>query len=304
MARSRRAFLLAVCLCLGSAAYGCADGPARTAGSPSGPANARAPAPAPSTSRPAKLDRRRLTRDIDQYLRGRPLSVAVRDLTTGVTYQYRPDRRFVTASCAKVDILMTLLLRAQRQGTPLTAAERAMAGRAIRASDNDAADRLWELAGGPQGVAAANRRFGLRHTRTFGGRCVDLYCWGITDTTATEQVHLLEDLVGARSPLNAANRAYVLRLMRSVNDDQSWGVGAAAAEGERGGAALKNGWQLRLSHGKLWAINSIGRVRTGGHDLLIAVLSDHHATIPVGIKTVEHVAHLTGAEFRRMPTPS
>ncbi|GAA2094889.1 serine hydrolase [Actinomadura alba] len=304
------ALTMAPLLLCGGAAFGrTADtAPPHAVASPSVPAAAPSPLPPPAptaTPKPRKLDRKGLTRALDRYVRGRPVSLVMRDLTTGITYRYHPKRRFVTASCAKVDILMTLLL--QRQGRsskgkrtrsrPLSAEERRLAGLAIRYSDNKATDRLWEVVGGPTGVAAANRRFGLRDTRTSGGRCLDLYCWGITDTTTEEQVRLLANLVRTDGPLNAADRAYVLRLMSSVVKEQAWGVSAAARKGDQ--VALKNGWQRRLAHGKLWAINSIGRVRTPGHDWLIAVMSDHHATTGDGIAVVEHVVELAAREFRK-----
>jgi beta-lactamase class A len=281
---------------------GCAD--ARHSAAPATPgsvatsatATATPPSPTP-TPRPRALDRRKLTRALDRYVAGRPVSLVVRDLTTGTTFRYHASRRFVTASCAKVDILMTLLLQRQRRHRGLSADERRLAGLAIRYSDNKAADRLWEKVGGPEAVTAANRRFGLRDTRTSGGRCLDLYCWGITDTTAEEQVRLLDDLVREDGPLNARNRAYVLGLMSKVIKEQAWGVSAAAHKGDE--VALKNGWQRRLAHGKLWAINSIGRVRTDGHDLLIAVMSDHHASTGAGIAVVEHVVELAAREFRK-----
>jgi beta-lactamase class A len=257
------------------------------------PSSAPAQAPPPE---PRPLNGRKLTRALDRYLGGRPVSFVMRDLTTGVTYRYHPGRRFVTASTAKVDIVMTLLRQRQKQDRGLSSQERSLADSAIRYSDNQATDRLWEIVGGPGGVAAANRGFGLRSTRTSGGMCLDLYCWGITDTTAEEQIRLLSNLVRTDGPLEARNRAYVLGLMSRVIKEQAWGVSAAARKGDE--VALKNGWQRRLAHGGLWAINSIGRVRTDGHDFLIAILSDHHATTGAGIVMIEHVVELAAEEFR------
>ena len=311
--RTRLVVPLAVAMLTSLFAGGSAGrAPAVAAGSPpatvSPPARPPSPVPSPSSEktaspspRPRPLDRKGLTRAIDRYLRGRPLALVMVDRTTGVAYRYHSGRRFVTASCAKVDILMTLLLQRQKRHRRISAEERALARPAIRYSDNKATDRLWERVGGPTGVTAANRAFGLRDTRAVGGRCLDLYCWGITDTTADQQVRLLANLVDADSPLSPANRAYVLRLMGDVADEQAWGVSAAARRGDR--VELKNGWQRRLSHGELWAINSIGRVRSGGHDWLIAVLSDHHPTSGTGIAVVEHVVRLAAREFRRTTAP-
>lgn len=246
---------------------------------------------------PNKLDSKRLAKDISRYLRGRPLSMTVRDLTTGQTFRYRPTARFVTASVAKVDIVMTLLLQAQKDERKLSSTERELASQAIRYSDNHATDRLWERIGGASAVASANRKFGLKDTRTVDGKCLDLYCWGITDTTTVEQVRLLDRLVDDGSPLTPENRDYLLGLMGKVVKEQAWGVSAAARKGDE--VALKNGWQRRLAHGKLWAINSVGRVRADGHDLLIAVLSDHHSDTGAGIAVVERVVEMAAEEFRR-----
>lgn len=278
---------------------GCAGKePAAAATPPPSPARTvPSPSPTPTPPEPRKLNAGRLTRELDRYLHGRPVSFVMLDRTTGITYRYHPTQRFVTASTAKVDILMTLLRQKQKRHQGLSSYERDLADSAIRYSDNQAADRLWELVGGPAGVAAANRGFGLRSTRTSGGKCLDLYCWGITDTNAAEQVRLLSNLVRDDGPLNAKNRAYVLGLMGKVIKEQAWGVSAAAHKGDK--VALKNGWQRRLAHGGLWAINSIGRVRTDdGHDFLIAILSDHHATTGAGITMIEHVIELAAREFR------
>jgi len=70
-------------------------------------------------------------------------AVALVDGRTGNSYAYRPTTAFETASIVKVDILATLLLRAQDNGRSLTSSESALATRMIRASDNDAATSLW-----------------------------------------------------------------------------------------------------------------------------------------------------------------
>lgn len=268
---------------------------ARTSPAPRPPKATAAPAPAP----PVALDRRALTRALDRYLDGRrgSVSLAMRDLVTGNTYHYRGDHRYATASCAKVDILMTLLLQAQKKKTKPSGGERRMADLSIRYSDNQTTDRLWERIGGAAGMTAANRKFGVKNTRATEGDCLGLHCWGITDTTVREQIKLLNQLVDTGSPLDAANRGYVLKLMSKVIKAQRWGISAAAERGDQ--VALKNGWQKRTAHGGLWAINSIGRVRTPGHDFLIAVMSDHNPDTGYGIASVERVAEIAGKEFRR-----
>src|SRR3984893_15376701 len=67
------------------------------------------------------------------------VTAAVMDLHTGRMYLYRPGVVGVTASIAKVEILGTLLQRAQAAGRALTPGEQALAVPMIELSDNNAA---------------------------------------------------------------------------------------------------------------------------------------------------------------------
>ncbi|MGI5273708.1 serine hydrolase [Nonomuraea sp. CA-218870] len=245
-----------------------------------------------------RIDAKKITRRLDRYLATRPGPVAalVKDLTTGRVYGYRPRRPMITASTAKVQILMALLLRTPWQKLP--AAVRRDAGAMIRYSDNHAADRLWPRIGAASGFTAAGRKLGLRHTEGVPGTCVDLYCWGITRTSAEDQVRLVQALVSERSPLRAADRGRVLRLMGEVVDGQDWGISAARCRGDR--VALKNGWLKRVSTER-WAVVSAGLIRGGGHDYAIAVLTEGGPEVGYGIATVEGVAERIMKSFRRCP---
>ncbi|MGW2032042.1 serine hydrolase [Streptomyces sp. NPDC001811] len=191
------------------------------------------------------------------------------------------DASFDTASIVKVDILAALLLQAQDAGRRLTAPERAYATKMIENSDNASATALWRTIGRAAGLDAANARFGL--TETSGG---EGGLWGLTRTTAADQLVLLQQVFGERSKLSAASRTYLQGLMESVEPDQRWGV-SAAAEGTSW--ALKNGWLPRGTTG-LWDVNSIGRVTVDGTDCLVAVLSDGTASQARGITLVEAAA--------------
>ncbi|MFE7749951.1 serine hydrolase [Streptomyces sp. NPDC057428] len=207
---------------------------------------------------------------------GADVSVAVLDTTTGKRAAYG-DGAYDTASIVKVDILAALLLSAQDEGRKLNGAELAYAEAMIRRSDNTSATELFRSVGGEEGLDAANRRLGLTGTRA-------AHAWGLTQTTAVDQVRLLEAVFGTDSELSAASRACVAELMGQVEADQRWGVSAAGTD-----AALKNGWMPRTTTG-LWDVNSIGRVASGGHTLLVAVLSRGHTTKEAGIALVESVA--------------
>lgn len=209
--------------------------------------------------------------------------IAVTDLDSGARATYASGKgTFDTASIVKVDILAALLLQAQDDGRELSAGQEKLAAAMIRSSDNDATDALWADIGGGAGLAEANRRLGLTATEPGDGGT-----WGLTQTTAADQVALLEAVYGeGGSPLSDDSRHVLEKLMTTVVDDQRWGVSAAADDA--GAAALKNGWLPRSATG-LWDVNSIGRVEHGGHTLLVAVLSDGHASYKAGIDVVETV---------------
>lgn len=239
-------------------------------------------APAPATaSRPDLADAVRaavsaLTERADGHV-----SVAILDMDTGQSADAGDAHRFVTASVVKVDILATLLLQAQRAGRDLDPQERSWARAMIRISDNAAADALWRSVGGARAVAKANEAFGMTETVPgTGGR------WGLTQTTAADQLRLLRAVFEAGAPLDAESQDYAQELMGSVAGGQDWGVSAAAAGGD---FALKNGWLPRSATG-LWVVNSVGRIATRGGAYLIAVLSDDQRDRATGIGLVEDVA--------------
>lgn len=218
---------------------------------------------------------------------GARVSVAVLDLDSGERAVHG-DAAFDTASIVKVDILAALLLQAQDAGRRLTAAERSYATKMIENSDNDSATALWQGIGGAAGLDAANERFGL--TDTTGG---DGPLWGLTQTTAADQLTLLHQVFGDDSELSEASRRYLQSLMESVETDQRWGVSAAA---DGAGYALKNGWLARSTTG-LWDVNSIGRVTVDGTAYLVAVLSKGTASKAGGIDLVEAAARAALSAF-------
>ncbi|WP_306213826.1 serine hydrolase [Actinoplanes sp. RD1] len=213
-------------------------------------------------------------------------SVAVLDETNGERFSYRGDEQFTTASVVKADVLACTLLRAQDEDRRLSAEQRELTARMIRASDNDATTALFEQLGAAGGLTGCNGRIGLEETT------VDPK-WGLSRTTADDQVRLLGDLAGDESPLGADSRRYALDLMSTVNADQDWGVPAVARDGET--AAVKNGWDTSTADGGRWVVNSIGRVVSADRDtdVSIAVLSHGNASMADGIALVERVAGLT-----------
>jgi len=210
------------------------------------------------------------------------LSLAAHDLVSGATVTYRPHERYLTASVGKIAILTVLLVQAQAAGRELSAEERALADKMITISDNDAAHELWRATGRDAAMAAVGAALGLTETVTTPES------WGLTRTSAADQVRLVTALATGTPVLDRERCAYVLDLMAAVRADQRWGIGTVARPGDR--VALKDGWLDYSGDDGRWTVNSVGRVTGDGRDLVVAVLSNDHATLEEGIRAVERAA--------------
>jgi beta-lactamase class A len=208
------------------------------------------------------------------------VSVAAFDATTGATYSFNAGAQHVCASIVKVAILGTLLRQAQDANRALTATERSLATRMIEQSDNNAATALWNEVGQGPGVKAFMNRVGMPSTTpgTDG-------LWGLTSTNAPDQVRLVRTVAYPNAVLRDASRAYIESLMRAVTPSQKWGVSAGVAAGTT--VALKNGWLPRTDG---WVINSIGHIRGGSRDYVVAVLQSAGPSMSYGIATAQQIS--------------
>ena len=184
------------------------------------------------------------------------LSVAVFDRRSGNTYVYNPTARNECASIVKVLILASVCDRAQGQGRQLKAWEKSQAFVMIRDSDNTAATNLWQLVGGAPAVQDMATRLGMQQTITNTA-------WGLTTTSALDQVRLMNEICYQGRLLGMSHRRYIVDLMGSVTPSQRWGVGSV------GTAQVKNGW---LPYEGQWRINSIGHVGGSSRNHTMAIL--------------------------------
>jgi beta-lactamase class A len=215
------------------------------------------------------------------------VGAAVFDTHTGTTWVLNPDGRFQTASVVKVQIMGTVLHRAQVQHRGLTSFEQQNLVPMIEQSDNNAATNLWNSVGGAPGVAAFDKLAGMSHT-------TPNVAWGLTTTTAPDNVRLVRDYAFGSSALSPHWRSYGLNLMEHVVSWQRWGVSAGAAPGTT--VALKNGW-LPLNDSAVWRINSIGWIDGNGRNYVIAVLTDHNPSMQYGVDTIEAISRLAWNTF-------
>ena len=206
------------------------------------------------------------------------VSVAVYDLDDGDLLT-AGSGSYETASIVKVDILVSLLV--QRNGV-LTTGQKSLARSMITLSDNAAATSLFQTIGSAAGLNRTNKVLGLVETSagTNGN-------WGLTKTTAADQLRLLKLVFTTNSLLSDASRTYVSSLMTSVSEGQDWGVTAAADDKDE--AAVKNGWLQRTTTG-LWDVTSIGCVQASKHRLLVVVLTASGSSMSASVSTIERAA--------------
>jgi hypothetical protein len=218
---------------------------------------------------------------------GEDVTAAVYDDVTGRTSSYRPDTPEVTASIMKVDILATLLAQSQADGQALTPADQSLSQSMIELSDNDDAQDLWDSEGGATAVQRFDTAAGLTQTTPDAAGY-----WGLSTTTAADQVQLMRTVAYPNGVLSTASQGYELGLMSHVESDEDWGV--SAGPGADATVALKNGW-LPLDSGG-WQVNSVGYVDGDGRNYVIAVLTDG-ATEANGISTIEGLSGLIWQEL-------
>ena len=228
------------------------------------------------------------------YLATRPgsVSVALYDRRTEqAIYVTKASRKgWETASTVKLDIL-TCLLAKTGQGGKLTAAQLALAKPMISVSDNTAASALWNQAGGQSGMNTFFRQLGMTSTTAgAGGK------WGLTKTTALEQLKVLRAVAYPRSVLSVNARATAKGLLDTVVSSQRWGLTAGVPTGVS--VDIKNGW---LPYDGGWVVNSLAHVHGAGKDYDMAVYTRDSATEQTGINTISGLSRLAWSTLPTAP---
>jgi beta-lactamase class A len=214
------------------------------------------------------------------------VTAAVYEPENGETFDLNPGVTENTASIVKVDIMATALLQAEQSGQGVPADEQALMPPMIEQSDNTAAQAMYDDVGGPAGVSALNGALGLASTSPSTS-------WGLTTTTAADQVRLVSAFAYPNAVLSPASRSYGLSLMEQVEPSQDWGVSGGVPDGVT--VALKNGW-LPLANND-WQVNSIGYVSGEGRNYVLAILTNSDPTEAYGIATIEQISGLVFAQL-------
>jgi len=217
------------------------------------------------------------------------VTAALYDEGTHHVWVFHPGVHEYTASIVKVEIMGTALQEAESAGQSLSSSETALMTTMIENSDNDSATALLQDVGGPSAVARFDRSAGMTQTQPSTLAFIpgtSLPGWGLTTTTALDEVTLVSNFAYPSSVLSDASRQYGLSLMENIEADQSWGITGGVPAGTT--VALKNGW-LPLGPSN-WQIDSIGWVNGHGRNYVLAVLTADNPTEGYGIATIEAIA--------------
>jgi hypothetical protein len=222
------------------------------------------PSPSPTGTVTAQLDQalKVISAGSDKF------GVYLEDLTAGTSYSYQGDYSSQSASMAK-PMIVAMALRKAGGVDQLSAENQENARLAITHSDNDAAQALWDYAGGGAAYTALAAELGMTNTHLDQAKPTQ---WSWTWTTPADQVKLLDALADGRSSaLTQAESTFIYDLMGQVEDDQTWGVGQPKSATVN--VHLKNGWVQFKSSDGLWAVNSIGTVKGDGRNYRLAVMT-------------------------------
>ena len=229
----------------------------------------------------AVADQRSLTAALDGLSGavGADIALVVQDADGRTVFAHRPELTGMEASLSKVPLaLTTMRLAAERDGR-LTEQQRGLIRNSVHESGNESTTALYGALGPT--VAAMEGELnetydlmGVGSTRSSGG-------WGHNLTTASDQLAVLGTVVHGADWLPEEDLAWLREQMRPSHPSQTWGVGAARADGAGTADSLvKNGW-LPDADGA-WDTHSVGRTVSGGTAHHIAVLGSGYPTAACG----------------------
>ncbi|MGF7235095.1 MAG: serine hydrolase [Frankia sp.] len=220
-----------------------------------------------------------------QYVASRPgeVSVAIYDAVTGRTVMVNDPTTsgWEMASTVKLSIAVALLARAGA-GAQLSAGQHRLALQMISVSDNAAASQLWSSLGGAPAMGRFFARLGMTSTVPDPANQ-----WGLTLTTAADQLAVLRAAAYPNPVLGGAGRIALDELLHTVIPGQRWGVPNGVPPGVA--VEVKNGW---LPYGGGWIIDSLGHVHGAGQDYVMAVYTRRNPSMQAGIDTVTGLSRL------------
>jgi Beta-lactamase enzyme family len=157
-----------------------------------------------------------------------------------------------TESTVKAWLAADLLATRARQGTGPTAYETARMTAMIRESDDNAAEVIWRWLGADGAIDDMIKTCRLQDTRVYHD------WWSKTEISARDLARLGDCIVpGTGKFLSPQVGAPLVRLMRSVEASNAFGIQQAQPAGKGVRIAVKNGWTEHGASGQ-WNVNCLG----------------------------------------------
>jgi hypothetical protein len=191
-----------------------------------------------------------------------------------------------TASTIKLAMVVDLFTRDRAGEITLTAADRALIQSMLHSSDDDAADTLWHRYSGDDHLTYNENfaAYGMTSLVPQKGYTEFYPYWGFQKCTAEDLDRLIQYVL---TELPADDRTYVVGEMRTVAENQQWGVWGAGADAQPGN---KNGWSEEDTG---WVMNTVGFA--GPEERYTLAVMNNLAgkgDEATGRETVTHVAEL------------
>jgi len=180
------------------------------------------------------------------------------DPVTGCTINFKSGfaGNYPMASTVKFDIAVRILQLVEMKKLRYSLVKSDLS-KMMRQSDNESAQRLWEIMGGRHGFDLFAKASGLKSTHHG-------VTWGSALTNSADQGILLTKVFSKKgSLLNLTHQKDLRWLMTHVERTQTWGAGKMSAR-PLWTTGVKNGWYLTKPGDfgivNRWRINTLGAI--------------------------------------------
>lgn len=213
----------------------------------------------------------------------------LKNLGTNETTTYQEHERFCTASIVKVAVAMALFYEEKNGTLVLLKSDLQKIQKMIIESDNDCTTYFWKKLGGETYMNTFFQVLAMNETSAGKNGF-----WGLTETTAHDQILLLTYLVKENEYITKNQQQNLLSLMKDVKQDQKWGY-SSVKDGE---IYVKNGWSPKEKNN--WRINSLGIIEHQNEVYISCVLSIGHETYEKGVEGIEtYIKKITHKKLSR-----
>jgi len=206
----------------------------------------------------------------------------LKNLGTNETVTFEEYERFCTASIVKVAVAMALFYEEKNGKIVFSKSDLEKIQKMITESDNACTSYFWKKLGGETYMNEFFQQMGMNETNAGKNGY-----WGLTETTASDQIRLLTYFVKENTFLTKYRQQTLLSWMKDVNKTQNWGYSSI----KEGNVYVKNGWSPKEKNN--WRINSLGIIEHDDERYIVCVLSIGHESYEMGVENIENFIEKT-----------